>query len=163
MIGSRLKRYFVMQSITSCFRMYKIGTRICFTATWTFHVDCSNRACEICALAIYRTIANKFCLQLKFYRIFYRARSLKDLDPHVVLDSNEISGTVIEHEYSPNGEYCAFTISNEIGPSFIHVVEVKTGENYGRSLKFEEISKKIVWSEDSKGFFVYVMSKTNIF
>lgn len=66
---------------------------------------------------------------------------------------------VIEHEYSPNGEYCAFTISNEIGPSFIHVVDVETGENYGKSLPFERFYKKVVWSEDSKGFFVYVCGK----
>lgn len=73
-----------------------------------------------------------------------------------MLDSNTISGTVIEHEYSPNGEYCAFTVSNEIGPSFIHVIDVETGKNYGRSLPFERFYKKIVWSEDSNGFFVYV-------
>ncbi|KAJ6643586.1 hypothetical protein Bhyg_08549 [Pseudolycoriella hygida] len=83
------------------------------------------------------------------------ARSLKGLEPHIVLDSNKISGTVIEHEYSPNGKYCAFTISNEVGPSFIHIVDVETGENYGRSLKFPRFYKKIIWSEDSKGFFVY--------
>lgn len=100
-------------------------------------------------------MALKFCLQ--FYRIFYRAGSLNDLDPHVVLDSNQISGTVIEHEYSPNGEYCALTISNEAGSSFIHVIAVETGENYGQSLKSEQFFKNIVWSGDSKGFFVYVM------
>lgn len=90
------------------------------------------------------------------YRIFYRARSLKGIDPHVVLDSNKISGTVLEHEYSPNGQYCVFTISNEASPSFYIVVDVETGESYGRSLKFDRFYKKIVWSGDSEGFFVYV-------
>lgn len=81
---------------------------------------------------------------------------MKGIDPHVVLDSNNISGTVVEHEYSPNGKYCVFTISNEIEPSFMHVVDVETGENFGESLKFLRFFKKIVWSEDSLGFFVYV-------
>lgn len=93
---------------------------------------------------------------LSIYRIFYRTSSLKGVDPHVVLDSNKISGTVIEHEYSPNGAYCVFTIRNEDDLSFYMVVDVETGETYGRSLKFDEIYRNIVWSVDSKGFFVYV-------
>lgn len=81
---------------------------------------------------------------------------MKGNDPHVVLDSNKISGTVVDHEYSPNGEFCAFTIINEAPPSYIHVLDVETGESIGRSLKFEKWYKKILWSADSKGFFVYV-------
>lgn len=90
------------------------------------------------------------------HRIFYRARSLKNLEPHVVLDSNKIPGIVVAHVYSPNAQYCAFTVCNEDKPSYIHVVDVETGLSYGRSLKFEHFYKYIVWSGDSKGFFAYV-------
>lgn len=95
------------------------------------------------------------------YRIFYRARSLKGLDPHVVLDSNKITGTVLHHEYSPNGEYCAFTISKPDQPLFIYVVNVETGKSFGRTIRLNRFRKPIVWSGDSAGFFVYVW-QTNI-
>ncbi|KAJ6630497.1 Prolyl endopeptidase, partial [Pseudolycoriella hygida] len=87
--------------------------------------------------------------------IFYRTKSLKNINPHVVLDSNHISGTVLDHEYSPNGEYCAFTIWNDDNPSYIQVINVETGECCGRSLKFKRFFKKVLWTKDSKGIFVY--------
>lgn len=102
-------------------------------------------------------LSNSFnCYYFLIHSIFYRAKSLKNTNPHVVLDSNQISGTVIDHEYSPNGEYCAFTIWNVDNLSFIQVIDVETGQSYGRSLKFNRFFKKIVWSGDSKGFFIYV-------
>lgn len=82
---------------------------------------------------------------------------MKDSNPHVVFDSNKIvRSSVIEHEYSPNGKYCAFTISvhNRVSNKVI-VIDVETGETHGKSQKLY-CFEKIAWSGDSKGFFIYV-------
>lgn len=89
-------------------------------------------------------------------RIFKRAKSL-DERPRIVFDSNRIQhGSVIEHEYSPNGEYCAFTLTTQNQNwNKIIVIDVKTGQTRGNCLQLYS-SKKIAWSGDSEGFFVYV-------
>lgn len=85
-------------------------------------------------------------------------KSLKDENPHVVFDSNKIQhGSVIEHEYSPNGKYCAFTISDRSKSSVeIMVIDVETAETYGNRLQLFGY-EKIAWSGDSQGFFIYVI------
>lgn len=91
------------------------------------------------------------------HRIFKRVKSMKDSNPHVVFDSNKIErSSVTEHEYSPNGKYCAFTISvqNRVSNK-VFVIDVETGETHGNSLKLY-CFEKIAWSGDSKGFFIYV-------
>lgn len=90
--------------------------------------------------------------------IFKRAKSLKDKQPRIVFDSNKIqNGSVIEHEYSPNGKYCAFTISNKNETSIVlTVIDVETGETQGRCLELYSY-EKIAWSANSEGFFIYVM------
>lgn len=90
------------------------------------------------------------------YSIFKRITSLIDPHPHVVLDSNTIFGKVVEHKYSPNGKFCAFTIDEGEPNSFIiTVIDVETGNPYGKNLQIRTL-KKIAWSGDSEGFFVYV-------
>lgn len=82
---------------------------------------------------------------------------MKDSNPHVVLDSNKIERcSIIEHEYSPNGKYCAFTISvqNQISNE-VFVIDVETGQTHGNSLKLY-CFEKIAWSGDSNGFFIFV-------
>lgn len=90
-------------------------------------------------------------------RIFKRAKSSELVgDPRVVFDSNKVLGAVIEHEYSPNGEYCAFTLALE--KQKFHkciVINVKTGKTLGNALQLFNC-KKVAWSGDSEGFFVYV-------
>lgn len=77
--------------------------------------------------------------------------------PRVVFDSNRIAGTFVEHEYSPNGEYCAFTVS-AVNQNFhqIMVIDVKTGRSRGKWLQVFNC-RKIAWSGDSEGFFIYVI------
>lgn len=65
-------------------------------------------------------------------------------------------GTFVEHVYSPNGEYCAFTIST--GKQNCHkimVIDVKTGKTHGKCLHLISC-EKVAWSGDSEGFFIYV-------
>lgn len=89
-------------------------------------------------------------------RIFRRVTSLKDAHPHDVFDSNKISGTVVEHKYSPNGKFCAFTINEGNPNSFkITVIDVETSHTYGKILQLN-VLKKIAWSGNSEGFFIYV-------
>lgn len=92
-----------------------------------------------------------------FHRIFKRAKSLKDEHPHVVFDSNKIQHrSVIEYEYSPNGKYCAFTISDRNRNSVeIMIIDVETAETHGDLLQLFSFGK-IAWSGDSQGFFIYV-------
>lgn len=79
----------------------------------------------------------------------------KDEHPHVVFDSNKLEhGSVAEHVFSPNGKFCAFTISEEDSLRVI-VIDVETGETLGNSLRLFSF-KKIAWSGDSEGFFIYV-------
>ncbi|XP_055322565.1 uncharacterized protein LOC129578284 [Sitodiplosis mosellana] len=88
--------------------------------------------------------------------IFKRVKSFKDGCPHVVFDSNEIQhGSVIEHKYSPNGKYCAFTISDKVQSSIrLQVINVETGETCGKCLQLFSF-ERIAWSADSVGFFIY--------
>lgn len=83
---------------------------------------------------------------------------MKNENPHVVFDSNKIQhGSVIEHEYSPNGKYCAFTISDRSKSSIeIMVIDVEAAEPYGNRLQLWSY-EKIAWSGDSQGFFIYVI------
>lgn len=88
-------------------------------------------------------------------RVFKRITTL-DERPRVIFDSNKILGTYIEHEYSPNGQYLALTIGVENQNSHkILVIDVRTGRPHGNCLHVFS-SKKIAWSGDSDGFFVYV-------
>lgn len=90
-----------------------------------------------------------------FCRIFKRVKSLNER-PRTVFDSHRIVGSFIEHDYSPNGEYCAFTVSAEnLNTHKIIVVNVRTGQTLGNLLQTVNC-KKIAWSEDSEGFFIYV-------
>lgn len=74
----------------------------------------------------------------------------------MIFDSNKVPGTFIEHEYSPNGQFLAFTISAENQNSHkIMVIEVRTGRMCGHCLPVFSW-KKIAWSGDSRGFFIYV-------
>ncbi|XP_031634997.1 prolyl endopeptidase-like [Contarinia nasturtii] len=87
--------------------------------------------------------------------IFKRVKSMRDKNPHVVFDSNKIErSSVIEHEYSPNGKHCVFTISvkDRIANKAM-LIDVETGETYN-SLELH-CFEKIAWSGDSKGFFIY--------
>lgn len=79
----------------------------------------------------------------------------KDEQSDVIFDSNKLEhGSVVEHVYSPNGKYCAFTISE--GESLrVIVIDVETGESHGNSLQLFSL-KKIAWSADSDGFFIFV-------
>lgn len=82
---------------------------------------------------------------------------MKDQQPRVVFNSNKIhNDSVIEHEYSPNGKYCAITISDKNQTSLeLMVIDVETAETLDNPLElysFEEIA----WSGDSNGFFIYV-------
>lgn len=96
----------------------------------------------------------------RVFRIFKRAKTLKDRYPHIVFDSNELSGTVVDHKYSPNGKYCAFTIDEGEPISYqIIVVDVEGGVIHGKTLQLTK-SKQIAWSGDSLGFFVYVKLTT---
>lgn len=109
------------------------------------------------------TLINVFSLNIYIRRIFKSVKSL-DERPRVVLDSNRISqGSIIEHEYSPNGEYCAFTISAENQKHYeIIVIDVKTGQTYGSCLQLFNC-KKIAWSGNSEGFFIYVNIDVSLF
>lgn len=84
-------------------------------------------------------------------------KTLKDEHPHVVFDSNKIQhGSVTQHEYSPNGKYCAFTITDKnLNSIEIRVIDVEKGESYGKRLQLYTFDK-IAWSGDSQGFFIYV-------
>lgn len=78
----------------------------------------------------------------------------KDEHTSVVFDSNYLEhGVVVEHEFSPNGKWCAFTISEEDSLKVV-VIDVETGETRGNSLQLFSF-KKIAWCGD--GFFVYVI------
>lgn len=80
----------------------------------------------------------------------------KDERPHVVVDSNKIAGAFVDHEYSPNGQYVALTLSAENQNSYkIMIIEVRTGRAHGDCLQVFNC-KKIVWSGDSEGFFIFV-------
>lgn len=82
----------------------------------------------------------------------------KDEHSHVVFDSNELEhGSVVEHVLSPNGQFCAFTISE--GDSLrVIVIDVETGKTHGKSLQLFSF-KTIAWSGDSEGFFIYVSTR----
>lgn len=94
---------------------------------------------------------------LRLRSIFKRVKTQKDQHPHVVFDSNQIQhGSVTQHEYSPDGKYCAFTISDKSLSSVeVLVINVESGETCGKCLKLFSF-EKIAWSGDSQGFFVYV-------
>lgn len=91
-------------------------------------------------------------------------KSLKDENPHVVFDSNKIQhGSVIAHEYSPNGKYCAFTISDRCKRLVeVIIIDVETGETDGIRLQLFSF-EKIAWSGDSQGFFIYVSKYIDVF
>lgn len=96
------------------------------------------------------------------FSIFRRVTSLSDKNPHVVFDTNTIFGTVVEHKYSPNGKYGAFTIyQGEPNSYIITVINVETGNTYGKNLHLKTL-KKVAWSGDSEGFFVYVSIRFEI-
>lgn len=79
-----------------------------------------------------------------------------------MFDSNKIQhGSVIEYAYSPNGKYCAFTISDK-GKSSIEVmvIDVESAEPYGNRLQLFSF-EKVAWSGDSQGFFLYVIKYIN--
>lgn len=82
---------------------------------------------------------------------------MNDEKPHVVFDSNKIQhGSVIKYEYSPNGKYCAFTISDRNKKSIeVIIINVETAETHGNPLQLFSF-EKIAWSGDSQGFFIYV-------
>lgn len=86
-----------------------------------------------------------------------RVKTLKDEYPHVVFNSNKIDRcAVIEHEYSPNGKYCALTISDKNQTEIeVIVIDVDTAETLEIGLELFSF-EKIAWSGDSKGFFIYV-------
>ncbi|XP_031638770.1 prolyl endopeptidase-like [Contarinia nasturtii] len=88
--------------------------------------------------------------------IFKRVKSINDKHPHIVFDSNNIeNGSVVEHEYSPDGKYCAFGIDEGKPHSCnITVVDVESGKPYGKRLHLRKL-KKVAWSGDSRGFFVF--------
>lgn len=90
--------------------------------------------------------------------IYKRVKSLKDEHPHIVFDSNKIQcGSVIQHEYSPNGKYCAFTTSDKSQSSIeVRVIDVESGEMRGNRLQLFSFDR-IAWSADSQGFFIYVI------
>lgn len=72
-------------------------------------------------------------------------------------------GTFAEHVYSPNGEYCAFTIS--VGNQNLHkimVIDARTGKVYGKCLRLFSC-EKVAWSGDSRGFFIYVNADCCLF
>lgn len=101
---------------------------------------------------------HQFFMSVPFsiHSIFRRVTSLTDSRPHVVFDSNTILGTVVEHNYSPNGKYCAFTIDEGEPNSFvITIINVDTGNPLGNNLHLKTL-KKVVWSGDSEGFFIFV-------
>lgn len=79
----------------------------------------------------------------------------KDEQSHVVFDSNKFEhASVVYQIFSPNGKFCAFTISE--GDSLrVIVIDVEKGETLGNSLPLFSF-KKIAWSADSEGFFIYV-------
>lgn len=82
---------------------------------------------------------------------------MKDEHPRVVFNTNKIHlDSVIEHEYSPNGKYCAITISdkNQISVELI-IIDVETAETHENCLQLFSF-EKIAWSGDSEGFFIYV-------
>lgn len=91
------------------------------------------------------------------YSIFKRAKSLRDKEPRVVFNSNKIrNDTVIEHEYSPNGKYCAITICDKNQTSMeIMIIDVETAEMHGDCLQLFSF-EKIAWGGDSEGFFIFV-------
>ncbi|XP_055307555.1 uncharacterized protein LOC129571737 [Sitodiplosis mosellana] len=89
-------------------------------------------------------------------------RRVKTLDeaiygrPREIFNSNRTLGAFVEHAYSPNGEFCAFTISSEklINSHKVMVIDVRTGRQHGKCLPLFSC-KKIAWSGDSLGFFIY--------
>lgn len=90
------------------------------------------------------------------FSIFKRAKSLKDKEPRVVFNSNKIQDeSVIEHEYSPNGKYCAITISDKNENMEVMVIDVETAEMHGDPLQLFSF-EKVAWGGDSEGFFIYV-------
>lgn len=137
----------------NCFRMFNMLTKIYFTAIGIFQNQSTNR--ELNFLTHFSVPIKAFFFLI--HRIFKRVKTLELIgEPHVVFDSNRISGTVIEHEYSPNGEYCAFTLALENKKAHkCIVVNVKTSKILGNGLHLSNC-KKVAWSSDSKGFFVYV-------
>lgn len=95
-----------------------------------------------------------------FRRIYRRVKTLEDVTygrPREILNSNRVMGTFVEHAYSPDGEWCAFTISSEtqINVHKLMVLDIRTGRTYGKCLQLFTC-KKIAWSGDSLGFFIYV-------
>lgn len=82
---------------------------------------------------------------------------MNDKQPQVIFNSNKIRhDSVIEHEYSPNGKYCALTIGDKNQISIeVMIVDVETAEVHGKCLQLYSF-EKIAWSGDSKGFFIYV-------
>lgn len=95
-----------------------------------------------------------FCF---FHSIFMRAKSLKDEQPRVVFNSNKIRhDSVIGHEYSPNGKFCALTMSDKNQISIeIMIIDVETAEMHGKCLQLFSF-ERIAWGANSDGFFIYV-------
>lgn len=91
-------------------------------------------------------------------------KSFKDELPFTVFDSNKIQhGSVIEHKYSPNGKFCAFTIADkEQNLLQLHVIDVESGESCGKCLQLFSF-ERIAWSGDSVGFFIYVNIDVSLF
>lgn len=75
----------------------------------------------------------------------------------MIFNSNKIhNDSVIEHEYSPNGKYCALTISDKSQTSMeVMIIDVETAEMHENCLQLISF-EKIAWSADSEGFFIFV-------
>lgn len=86
-----------------------------------------------------------------------RAKSLKDDQPRVVFNSNKIRhDSVIGHEYSPNGKFCALTMSDKNQISIeVMIIDVETAETHGKCLQLFSF-ERIAWGANSDGFFIYV-------
>lgn len=137
----------------NCIRMFNTSTIVYVIVIWIFQNQSTNRELT---LPTHFSVPNKV-FSILIHRIFKRAKSLELLgEPRIVFDSNKVTGTVIEHEYSPNGEYCAFTLTLENQKFYkCIVINVKTGKTLGNGLQLYNC-KKVAWSGDSEGFFAYV-------
>lgn len=118
----------------------------------------SPRHIERCAVNIL-CFNQSHCILNSIHSIFKRVKTLEEITygrPREIFNANRMLGNFVEHAYSPDGEYCAFTISSEI--QNLHkliVVHVRSGRTYGKCLQLFTC-KKIAWSGDSMGFFIYV-------